>query len=441
MKKILLPIIVISLSMNLIAQSLTLDEAKKLALKNNPDLLAQEQATKASKNSLWQSYLSLIPSATVNGNYVKFNELRMVGTPELAEETQSYGYTISQPIFNGGKIWLGARMANDGYKIAKENLTNKLLSTIADVESKYFNVLENQNLLEISRKDLLSSQTNVDVAQVRYDAGTLSKAELLQFQSELAGKEVNLIQMENLYQISLLELANFLQIEEIKELSEIPIEAHQLTLDDLCSKSISELDGMIEAVVNIGKENNPSLKKSKISVNTNKKSLLMAGGNFLPSVNLQYSNSWSKYDIQDDYEESGQLGINLSVPIFPLVDNGLEVAKANHNLKQAKYTLGTVSSGIKLSLQSSLINLVAAAKTVKSAKLAMSYSQETYDQMKERFALGANTANDLLFVEVMFTSAQNQYTSSFYNYLRAKSNLMLIMGEEDPQILEKIINR
>jgi outer membrane protein TolC len=167
----------------------------------------------------------------------------------------------------------------------------------------------------------------------------------------------------------------------------------------------------------------------------------MAGGNFLPSVNLQYSNSWSKYDIQDDYEESGQLGINLSVPIFPLVDNGLEVAKANHNLKQAKYTLGTVSSGIKLSLQSSLINLVAAAKTVKSAKLAMSYSQETYDQMKERFALGANTANDLLFVEVMFTSAQNQYTSSFYNYLRAKSNLMLIMGEEDPQILEKIINR
>jgi outer membrane protein TolC len=71
----------------------------------------------------------------------------------------------------------------------------------------------------------------------------------------------------------------------------------------------------------------------------------------------------------------------------------------------------------------------------------MSYSQETYDQMKERFALGANTANDLLFVEVMFTSAQNQYTSSFYNYLRAKSNLMLIMGEEDPQILEKIINR
>ncbi len=441
MKKILLSIIVILISLGLTAQSLSLDEAKQLALKNNPDLLAQEQSTKATKNNLVQSYLNLIPSASVSGSYMKYDELRMVGEPEFAEEKQSYGYTISQPIFNGGKIWLGARMANDGYKISKESLKTKTLSTIADVESKYFNVLENKNLLEISRKDLLSSQTNVDIAQVRYDAGTLSKAELLQFQSELAGKEVSLIQMENLHQISLLELANFLQVEEIKELEEISMETHQLTLDKLCNKSLSELDGMIEAIVNIGKVNNPSLKISKISVNTNKKSLLIAGGNFLPSVNLQYSNNWSKYDIQDEYEESGQLAINLSVPVFPIVDNGLEVAKANHNLKQSKYTLETVSNGINLSLQSSLINLVAAAKTVKSSKLAMSYSQETYDQMKERFALGANTANDLLFVDVMLTSAKNQYTSSFYKYLRAKSNLMLIMGEEDPQILEKIINR
>ena len=167
----------------------------------------------------------------------------------------------------------------------------------------------------------------------------------------------------------------------------------------------------------------------------------MAGGNFLPSVNLQYSNNWSKYDFQDNFSESGQLGINLSIPIFPLVDNGLGVAKANNNLKQSKYTLETVSNGIKLSLQSSLINLVAAAKTVRSSKLAMEYSKETYGQMKERFTHGVITANELLSAEVMFTSAQNQYTTSFYNFLRAKSTLQLMMGIEDPQILEKILNK
>ena len=429
-------LIVVSISLS----ALTLDEAKRLALKNNTDLLARIQATKASKNSLWKSYINLIPSASLNGNYVKYDEPVLMG-PSPVEESKSYGYTISQPIFNGGKIWLGARMVNDGYKISKESLRTKILSTISDVESKYFNVLENINLLEISKKDLLSSQTNVDIAQVRYDSGTLSKAELLQFQSELARKEVSLIQMENLHQISLLELANFLQIEKINELAEIPIETHQPTLDKLSSKSLSELDEMIEAIVNIGKVNNPSLKISKISVDTNKKSLLMAGGNFLPSVNLQYSNNWSKYDFQDDYNESGQLGINLSIPIFPLVDNGLGVAKANHNLKQSKYALETVSAGIKLALQSSLINLVAAAKTVNSSELALQYSEETYNQMQERFANGIITANELLSIEIMFTSAQNQYTNSFYNYLRAKSNLQLVMGIEDLQILEKILNK
>ena len=440
MKKIVLLIIVILISISLIAQSLSLDEAKKLALKNNPDLLAQRQSTKASKNNLWQSYLNLIPTANLTGNYAQYNEPKMVGGPEPAEELKNYGYYIDQPVFNGGKIWLGARMANDGYKISKESLKNITLSTIADVESKYFNVLENQILLEISQKDLLSSKINVDIAKIRFDAGTLSNAEYLQLQSELAGKEVTLIQIENLYQISLLELANFLQIERVNELVEIPIETHQSTLDKLSKKSLPELDEMINTIINIGKNSNPSLKISEISVDTNKKSLLMAGGNFLPSVNLQYSNNWSKYDYQEDYIESGQLGINLSIPIFPLIDNGLEVAKANHNLKQSKYTLETVSDGIKLSLQSSLINLVAAAKTVRSSKLAMEYSQETYGQMKERFTHGVITANDLLSAEVMFTSAQNQYITSFYNFLRAKSTLLLVMGIEDPQILEKILN-
>ncbi len=440
MKKILLSIIVILLSMGLTAQSLSLDEAKKLALKNNPDLLSQQQATKASKNSLWQSYINLIPSASLTGNYAQFNDPVMIGL-EPAEESKSYGYTIDQPVFNGGKLWLGARMSNDGYKISKESLKSKTLSTIADVESKYFNVLENQVLLEISQKDLLSSQTNVEIAQIRYDTGTLSKAEYLQLQSELAVKEVNLIQIENLYQISLLELANFLQIEKVKELAEIPIEIHQPTLDELSSKSISELDEMTNAIIDIGETNNPSLKISEISVDTNKKSLLMAGGNFLPSVNLQYSNNWSKYDYQEDFIESGQLGVYLSIPIFPLADNGLEVAKANHNLKQSKYALESVNNTIILSLRSSLINLVAAAKTVRSSKLAMEYSKETYNQMKERFTYGVITANDLLSTEVMFTSAQNQYTTSFYNFLRAKSTLQLLMGIEDPQILEKILNK
>jgi len=440
MKKVLLLTITILLSMGLTAQSLSLDEAKKLVLKNNPDLLSQQQATKASKNSLWQAYLNLIPSASLTGNYAQFNDPVMIGL-EPAEESKAYGYIIDQPVFNGGKLWLGARMSNDGYKISKESLKSKALSTIADVESKYFNVLQNQVLLEISQKDLLSSQTNVEIAQIRYDTGTLSKAEYLQLQSELAVKEVNLIQIENLYQISLLELANFLQIEKVKELAEIPIEIHQPTLDELSSKSISELDEMTNAIIDIGEANNPSLKISEISVDTNKKSLLMAGGNFLPSVNLQYSNNWSKYDYQEDFIESGQLGVYLSIPIFPLADNGLEVAKANHNLKQSKYTLESVNNTIILSLRSSLINLVAAAKTVSSSKLAMEYSKETYNQMKERFIHGVITANDLLSTEVMFTSAQNQYTTSFYSFLRAKSTLQLLMGIEDPQILEKILNK
>lgn len=421
------------------AEILTLNDAKKMSLERNPELLAQEQSTKAAEADFWNSTLSFIPSATLTGNYLEFGDGMKIGM-DTAENSKSYGFSITQPIFNGGKIWLGSRLTNDLYKISRETYFSKRLSTIAEVESKYFSVLQNETLLEITRKNLQSAQTNLEIAKVRFESGSLSKADYLQLQSEKASKEVNLIQMENLYQTSLLDLANFLQIPEVYELTPVPVEEYQVILDFLQTRKTEDIDRLIQEVTLIGMENNPFLKMSALSVETKKKSLLMAEGNFLPSVNLYYSKNWSKYDFDDDYNSSDQIGVNLSIPVFPLADNGLGVVSARHNLKGAKYNYESAEDGIKLGLKSLVMNLVAAAKTVHSGKLAEQYAEETYNQMKERFATGLITANDLLSAEVMFTSAQNQYATSLYDFLRAKSGLLQQMGVEDEQVLLELLS-
>lgn len=415
--------------------SLSLSEARQLALQNNPELLAQEQATASTKAGYWQSLLGLIPSANLSGNYTIYDEATQIGLNET-EEFKSYGFTISQPIFNGGSIWLGSRLSSDVHKISLENLKTRRLSTLAEVESKYFSVLENKSLLAISAKSLESAATNLEIAQIKYESGNLSRADLLNLQSEKASKEVSLLQMENLYRLSQLDLANFLQLEKFEELEDIAMTEHQYVLDYLQASHTEQIDQLLSTLINAGMENSPALKISDLAVKSSHKSLLMAAGKFLPSLNLQYSRNWIKYDFEDEYNDSGQLGIYLSLPIFPIFDNGLGVAQANFQLKQSRYEYTAAEDNIELGLKSTVLNLVTAAKTVQSAQLAQEYAEETYLQMQERFSSGLISTNELLAAEIMYTSAQNQYITSIYDYLRARSDLKLQIGIEDENILE-----
>jgi outer membrane protein len=435
MKKIPFIFLILLLFLKLGGETISLSEAKSLALANNPDLLAQEQATKSSKAGYWKSLLGLIPSASMNGNYTIYDDEIQMGL-NSAEESRSYGFTISQPVFNGGSIWLGSRLSSDAYKISQESLKISRLNTLSEVESKYFSVLENNALLEIAEKSLQTADTNLEIANVKFENGSLSRADLLNMQSEKAAKEVNMLQMENLYQISLIALANFLQLPEITEMVEIDMTEHQYILSYLQNTGKEELEILINKIMQQGMENNPALKISELAVSGSQKGLLMAGGKFLPSLNLQYSRNWMKYNYEEDYNDSGQLGIYLSLPIFPILDNGLGVAEANFDLKQARFNYSSAEDNINLLLKSTLLSLITIAKTVHSSELAMEYAAQTYEQMQERFNSGLITTNDLLSSEIMYTSAQSQYVTSIYDYLRTRSLLREQIGLEDEQILE-----
>ena len=289
--------------------------------------------------------------------------------------------------------------------------------------------------LETAQKDLQSSEIQLEIAKVRYETGTLSKADYLQLQSQKASKEVSMIQIENLYSISKIDLANFLQFSPDYTVETISLDLYETYLNNIQSLDPVQVKELISEVIEISKEKNPSLKMAELSKAINKKSVIMASGNFLPSLNLSYSKTWEKYDYQNDYKDSERLMLIASVPIFPIADNATEFAKAKHDYKKSYYDYRSAEDGIELGLKSSVLNLVASARSVYATKKALEFAEETYLQMEERFRNNLITTSNLLDVEVMLTSSRNQYTKSIYDFLRTRSSLLQLMGVEDDQIL------
>ncbi|MCK4829577.1 TolC family protein, partial [bacterium] len=180
---------------------------------------------------------------------------------------------------------------------------------------------------------------------------------------------------------------------------------------------------------------------SDIVIKTSKKLLVMAGGNFLPSINLSYSKNWIKYDFMNDYDDSESITISASLPIFPIIDNVTSYTQAHHDLKKSHYDYKYTEDAVVTGIKGQFLNLVSYANSIMASKTSRAQAGETYAQMQERFYQGMISANELNSTQTLYLSTQNQYVQSLFDFLGARSALLQQIGTEEDIILEIIEKR
>jgi len=445
MKKIVFIIVLFS-SFSLFSEILTLKDAKEIALENNPEYLTKKWAYESAKWNEISSLSGLLPSANLTGSQIQMKPgmpSMMNPIPDDETNTRSYGYSINQPLFLGGKLWLGYRLSRDAKQMSEYALAEQKLKTISGVEEKYFNLLEAAEILEISKEQLRSAELNLEIAELRYEMGTLAKVDLLKIQSDKAAKETELIQSETLYAISYSGLKNYLQFQDDFEVENFDATIYNELIESLNSFDEKQINVLIDECFQISMRENYSIKTLKETKDMAKKSVLMAAGNFLPTLNLSYSQTWSKSwnEIQKEsdsnYNDSKQLALTASIPIFPITDNFADYKKAKFEKRKTDEDYKSAESGIKLDLESSVLNLISSAKQVKASELTLNFATELHSQMEERFRNGMVSTTEILDSEVMLKSSKMSFIRSSFSFIKAKSKLILLLGmEEENEFLE-----
>ncbi|MCD4651983.1 MAG: TolC family protein [Candidatus Cloacimonetes bacterium] len=417
------------------AETLNLQQVREIALRNNPTYKAAQSKTSASKWSYRQSMMGLIPNAKLEGRYRSTEPGTTLMTGDVMDYQTTYGFSASQPIFVGGSIWLGSRISRDSWKIAEASLQNTTLSVVAEAETKYFNVLKYRDLLAIAEKNLEYARGNEFIAKTRFESGTISQADYLQMQSDRANKEVALLQMQNLVRVSRADLANHLQIEG--ELTITPLSSEELLSEITGVKALSQpaVEQAVTRILTLGVEQNPSLKISSLGVSIGKKTRLIAQGQFLPSIALSYSKEWSAWE-DEAHEDTATLMLNASMSTFPMFGKFARVQSAKYSLRQALMNHRTAEDGVRLGITNAVYTMVTAASSVETSKIALDFSRETFRQMEIRFRNNLVSATDMLNVQIMLSAAENQYSTALYDYLEAKSGLMLLTGADQTKLLK-----
>lgn len=440
----LLTLALLSVAVAAGGQTLSLDEARNLALRNNAQYQAKQAELEAARWSRMTALSGFLPTLSLDGTWLYMDPAATyqagAASVSLNKDIRSFGLSLSQPLFLGGKIWQAYQMARIAEGMAETALTAQKHTLLTEVDKLYLATLQTQNLQSLSNLDLLSAQRNLELARLKLDNGLISNADYLRFQSRLASKEVAQLQTQSALQLAQLQLRNYLGLDDPPTVADLPGLEQDPELAVLDAYDTQATRALTQAALDLGKSGNSALRLLEDSLELSRRAYKIRKGSFLPSLMLIGSRNYEENGI-DRYEftASNQILLNASLPLLPQLGNYAELQKARFDHRKALLEAQTASDGILLGFDAAVLNLVSTAKQVRAARIALDYTQQTYDQLQERFRLNMLSATELLDAELMLSAAKLAHNNSVYAYHQARVSLLEVLGLDDYQILNNLI--
>lgn len=302
---------------------LSWQECLKEAKKNHPDLIAEEEKlnqAKANKAIAKSGFLPQI-SSQLSGKTAK-----TAGADEA--DTYAYSVTTEQLIFDGFKTVHDIDIASENIKSAQYDYEVTSSNVRLRLRTAFVEFLKAEELLTITEDIAKRRKKNVELVQLRYEAGREHKGALLTAQANLAQAEFEVSQAKRNIGLTQRQLSKELGR---RQLSPVRVKG------DFEIKYSSQVKPDFERLA----KSNPFLLELVAAKEAARFSLKSAQADFFPEV---YANaSAGKIDSHwPPRNDKWSTGVTLSLPIF---EGGSRIAKVSRTRAAFNQTRADERSG------------------------------------------------------------------------------------------------
>ncbi|MBI1269738.1 hypothetical protein GC174_04835 [bacterium] len=226
------------------------------AIDHNLDIRISEADRDSSKYLYYGSLGKFLPDINMSYRWEHLQGGRLIGgiiptnfnTPNV---TTSAGFNYWG--FRGGSIFYGALESLHRYKASKELVHGTINDVLLNITQNYYNMVRNEALLEIQTRAVEVSQAQVDLNRQLESAGTGTKFQVLQSETQLARDQQNLLTQQVDLRKSAIDLATALNLNAAVNLLSVENEVRKVRLID------SKTD--INRLIDIAVRNRPELKQ------------------------------------------------------------------------------------------------------------------------------------------------------------------------------------
>jgi outer membrane protein TolC len=460
MQKTIVTVILLSAAVVLNSVSITLDESIEIAEENNKELLAEKNSVQAAEWGRYNAFSNFLPRANLNTSVVRIDDdtyqqaQEMVKIPVFGPDDMPTGdyvpfsagammngvhkttyrnsITVQQPVFTGGKILLGYQLASLASQRAKNVVENKKNELSFQVTSTYLNILKLQELRELSENSLRSTTAKLQQVKDKYDAGLAKRSDVLQWQVKLQNDRTAFNEIDSNLQIVLSMWKNLLGTDQLYYPEKINVTDWQEEMEFFADLKGDEKDSYLDEVLAKVEKFNPTLKMLDVNESMMQKNYTMKKGNFLPSINLQFT-----YEIEDDDKldfsgrDSWNLAAIVSLPLFSGGSNYTELKQAQHELRQTRYNIEYARENLFVGAKQAILALTNKAEEIDNNRKALEFAQENHQIINSLFDQDMVTNVELMDAEVMMFSSQMNLTASYYDFIEGLYELYKFTNNQE----------
>lgn len=473
-KKIILVLAFLAIwQVSLAQKKWSLQECIDYSLAHNLQLQQNSLNIKSNNVVLEGSKMARLPSLNGSASH-SYNFGRSVNrftNQFVNKRTQQNGFSLSSNVtlFNNFQQINTIKQNELNLKASEYDLLKFRNDLMLNVVGAYLQIILNQEQKNNSKRQLQSTEEQLERTKKLIDAGLLPKANLYSLEAQKSNDQLQIVSAQNSVMLSKLSLKQFLQLPSAEDF-DIIIPTIGTPSQDVILKNTEE-------IFNIAQTNQPQVQSADLKVERSKLGIEIAKASGRPSLSLNMSASTGYSSAQSQFFEgngtfstiiapigylknnpteivvresqiangqvvdfgfgkqleqsfSQRVGLTLSIPIFNRYQTKNSIQNAQITLENQRLTGEIVRNQLRQTIEKAYTDVQAAHATYIANQQSMKSLEESLRVVEQRFNLGAANATDYQVAKNNLNNARTTLLNAKYNYFFKLKVLDFYEGKE-----------
>jgi outer membrane protein len=402
------------------SQSLTLQDAEKIAIQNHPQVQAATYLAAVAKAQVTEARSEYYPHAYGSATGVKAETNSRVAAGALNNSIIfsrfADGVTVQQLVTDFGRTHELVKSSNLHAKAQEENVTTSRADVLLQVDAAYYNCLKAQAVLQVA-EETVKDRRLVSDQVTELEKNKLKSGLDVSFANvDLAQAQLLLVQAQNDLQASYAELSAALGFADQK--------TFQLADQPVPPSPPSDLSVLIAEAM----RNRPEIISQQLDLSSAQSYATAERDLWLPTISAVGTAGLTPYRVEELGSRYAAAGFNLNIPIF----NGRQFnalhAEAQAEAGARQQYLRDLQNVVVREVRKAWLNANSGYQRLALTQQLLDEANQALDLAQQRYKLGLSSIIELSQAQLNATQAQISQASAKYDYAAQLSALNYQVG-------------
>jgi outer membrane protein TolC len=405
-----------------------MDDAVKISLKNNFDILVAGNDASVSKVNNTPGNAGMLPTIAINGSgsynmnntYQKYPDGSSVNLPSINSSSVSAGVQLSWTLFDGGRMFVTKSKLNEIESLGEIQYQEKVMQTLFNVISTYYDIVRQKQQLKYLQVAMNYNKERVAIAQAGFNAGTLIKSDLLQAKIDLNVINENFINQQ------------FAINEANKTFNQLLAQSKDDVYVFSDSIPLNYSPNRAELFQKLNTSNTTILSFQK-QIDIANLAVKESESGYLPNVGFRAGyyvaqSTNPNQTIAQNRTLGPQVGGSVVIPLFSAGENKRKVSVAKIQSQSAEYDLQNIKLQVNTLLENTLAEYENQQRLLQIETENNELALENYKISLDRLRLGQTTSLEVHIAQENFVQSNTRLINFRYNLKMAETKLKQLVS-------------